>query len=63
MLGQWLELLPSRGAAFASLKARPQPAPAPADPTDGIEGPEASGLRKPLLSDSRKTIARPARSS
>ena len=50
-------------AAFANLKAPLRPVPVPADPTDASEEREASGRRRILLCDSRKTTARPARSS
>ena len=52
-----------REAAFASLRAPLQSVPAPIDPTDATEEHEASGRRKISLYDSRKTTARPARSS
>ena len=54
---------PIREAAFASLKAPLRPVRAPVDPTDASEGREASGRRRTLQYDSRKTIARLARSS
>jgi hypothetical protein len=54
---------PIREAAFASLKARPRPVPVPVDPMDGSEEREVSGRRRILQCDSRKTNARPARSS
>ena len=54
---------PIREAAFASLKAPLRPVRAPVDPTDASEGREASGRRRTLPYDSRKTNARPARSS
>jgi hypothetical protein len=57
------EPLPIREAAFASLKAPLRPVRAPVDPADASEGREASGRRRTLQCDSRKTIARPARSS
>ena len=54
---------PIREAAFASLKARLRQVRAPVDPMDASEGREASGRRRILQYDSRKTTARPARSS
>ena len=54
---------PIREAAFASLKARLRPVPAPVGLLDANEDREASGRRRTLQCDSRKTIARPARSS
>jgi hypothetical protein len=58
-----LKTVPSRELALASLKAPLRPARAPVDPTDATEEREASGQRRIALYDSRKTIARPARSS
>jgi hypothetical protein len=54
---------PIREAAFASLKVPLHPVPVSVDPTGGSEAWEASGRRKILQCDSRKTNARPARSS
>ena len=62
-IGRTKELPPIREAAFASLKAPLRPVRAPVDPTDASEGREASGRRRTLQYDSRKTTARPARSS
>jgi hypothetical protein len=52
-----------REAAFASLKAPLHPVPAPVDPTDASQEPQASGRRRILGYGSRKTNARLARSS
>jgi len=52
-----------REAAFASLKGPLRPVPVPVDPTDGSEEREASDRRRILQYGSRKTNARPARSS
>jgi hypothetical protein len=54
---------PIREAAFASLKAPLRPVPVPVDPMDGNEEREASGRRRILQCDNRKTNARPAQSS
>src|SRR5215467_1958431 len=54
---------PTREAAFASLKAPLRPVPAPVDPMDGSEEPEASGRGRILRYDNRKTTARAAQSS
>ena len=54
---------PIREAAIASLKAPLRPVPVPVDPTDASEELQASGLRGILEYGSRKTSARPARSS
>jgi len=54
---------PIREAAFASLKVPLRSVPAPVDPTDASEEREASGRRKTLEYDSRKTTARPVRNS
>jgi len=66
--GPWADIntkeqSPIREAAFASLKAPLRPVRAPVGPTDASEGREASGRRRTLQYDSRKTNARPARSS
>jgi len=53
---------PIRELAFASLKAPLRPARASVDPMDAREEREASGRRRILLYDSRKTSARLARS-
>lgn len=52
-----------REAAFSSSKEPPQPVRAPVDPTGANEAREASGRRRILRYDNRKTNARPARSS
>jgi hypothetical protein len=54
---------PIREAAFASLKAPLRPGRAPVVPTDASEEREASGRQKSLPYGSRRTTARPARSS
>jgi len=54
---------PIHEAAFASLQAPLRPVQAPVDPRDASEEREASGRRRIALYDSRKTTARPARSS
>jgi hypothetical protein len=54
---------PIREAAFASLMAPLPPVPALVDPTDASGEREASGRRRILQYDNRKTTARPARSS
>jgi len=54
---------PIREAAFASLMAPLRPVPALVDPTDASGEREASGRRRILRYDNRKTTARPARSS
>jgi hypothetical protein len=53
---------PIREAAFASLMAPLRPVPALVDPTDASGEREASGRRRILQYDNRKTTARPARS-
>jgi hypothetical protein len=54
---------PTREAAFASPKAPLRPVPVPVGLTDAREEREASGRRRILRFGSRKTTARPARSS
>jgi len=62
-IGNQKKLPPIREAAFASLMAPLRPVPALVDPTDASGEREASGRRRILQYDNRKTTARPAQSS
>ena len=53
----------SSAICYLQLKAPLRPVRAPVDLPDASEAPEASGRRKILWCDNRKTTARPARSS